>query len=413
MKKLLFLLILLLFNTLLYSQDTIPDKKDSLKTGLNVKIMYPEFSSEFKTLEPIYFIGYAFDYKDKIIPSDSLIWESDKDGIIGKGTQLKKTLSANLHRIIFRAKNNGFSKSDTTYILVKERYINEPPRVIKESPPVFPEEITKKGIQGIISLSLQIDKEGKVKNVDVIKNTTYNKECEKAAVSSAYNTVFSPAKEFGVPKEFTLIKEYGVGSIFENPELAKGIKISDRLRKELASKNEKARKKSIILNPAPITKVFPFIKRKDLRIKTQGKINLCVKLNKDGNISSLIIHNLTFKDKKYIRASVLAAFKSKYRPALKRGKPVETYFIIPYTFGYNNKDSDIEDEIWQPNIKEDIVFPEIKEYTKPEFRLKEVDKAIKNNIEKFSLIFKIDKKGKVKDIFELDKEKVKKIKGLK
>jgi len=263
-------------------------------------------------------------------------------------------------------------------------------------------------------LSLLIDTEGKVEKTDVIQNTTENKECEEIAVTAAQNISFEPAKEFGKPRKYIMLKEYGVGTLFQNPELAAGTKITEDLRRELAVKNQEAKKQASFLNPAPITRVFPIIGRKDLRVKTEGKISIGVNLTKEGTVSKLIIYDMTFKDRKYTDASIIAAFTSTYRPALQNGQPTETEFIIPYTFGLDDKEADIEPEIWSSEIKNEFIFPDTMEYRKPDFRIKDVIKAVEQlDIKEFSLFFKITKKGKVKDITPLDKEKVKKIKGLK
>jgi len=391
-----------------------PVNRESSKTGVDGKILFPESGQEYKTLESIPFVAHAFDYSQRYIPEDSLIWESDKDGIIGRGLSIKKDLSANFHRIIFRAKNNGYSISDTTYINVKNRYINELPEIIQNSVPEFPEEVVNTGIQGIITLYLLIDEEGTVEDARVIKNTTNNKKCEEIALDAARKIKFNPAKEFGKPRKYTMFKEYGVGSLFTNPDLSVGTKITEELRKEMAEKNLEAQKRESLINPAPISKVFPIIKRKDLRIETKGNIDLCVSLSKEGRISRLLIYKMTFKDRQYIEASIMAAIKSKYRPALQKGLPIETKFIIPYSYGYNNKDVDIGEEIWEYDIKDNIVFADTTEYQEPEFRLKEVKDAIeKKDIKEFTLYFKITEKGKVKNITPIDEEKVDQIEGLK
>lgn len=64
-----------------------------------------------------------------------------------------------------------------------------PPEPIYDVFPEYP-----KGVEGEIELSLLVDEQGKVKNVQVIRNTTRSKLCEQAVLKAAYQTLFNPAK---------------------------------------------------------------------------------------------------------------------------------------------------------------------------------------------------------------------------
>ncbi len=63
--------------------------------------------------------------------------------------------------------------------------------------PEYPEEEKKKGVQGVIRLSIHINSLGKVVEVLVIENTTNSERCAQAAVAAAYGSRFFPARERG------------------------------------------------------------------------------------------------------------------------------------------------------------------------------------------------------------------------
>lgn len=72
-----------------------------------------------------------------------------------------------------------------------------PPKPIAWRFPEYPEDEKKKGVHGIVKLSLHIDNTGKVIEVIVLDNTTNSSKCAEAAVEAAYGSRFFPAKENG------------------------------------------------------------------------------------------------------------------------------------------------------------------------------------------------------------------------
>ena len=70
-----------------------------------------------------------------------------------------------------------------------------PPRPIADVFPEYPDSEQKKGVKGEIVLSLLVDETGKVKNVQVVKNSTNSKVCEQSALRAAYQMRFMPAKK--------------------------------------------------------------------------------------------------------------------------------------------------------------------------------------------------------------------------
>ena len=68
------------------------------------------------------------------------------------------------------------------------------PRPVAEVFPEYPSSEKKRGVEGEIELALFVGKDGKVKNVQTVKNSTHSKACERSAIQAAYQTRFIPAK---------------------------------------------------------------------------------------------------------------------------------------------------------------------------------------------------------------------------
>ncbi len=65
--------------------------------------------------------------------------------------------------------------------------------------PIYPPLAQRAGIQGVIWLKALVDKEGKVRNVIIVKDSEANAGFEEAAVEAAYKTTWKPAIANGQP----------------------------------------------------------------------------------------------------------------------------------------------------------------------------------------------------------------------
>lgn len=83
-----------------------------------------------------------------------------------------------------------------------------PPKPIAWVFPEYPEEEKKKGVRGIVKLSLHIDEKGKVIEVIVLENTTESEKCAQAAIEAAYGSRFFPAREGNKPVSYWLSQPY-------------------------------------------------------------------------------------------------------------------------------------------------------------------------------------------------------------
>lgn len=68
------------------------------------------------------------------------------------------------------------------------------PRMIKQVVPSISDKDKKKGVKGSIDLSVEVDPNGKVINVIVLKTTINNPNVVKSVVEAAYKSFFIPAK---------------------------------------------------------------------------------------------------------------------------------------------------------------------------------------------------------------------------
>lgn len=83
-----------------------------------------------------------------------------------------------------------------------------PPRPIAWVFPEYPEEMKKKGIRGVVKLSIQVDESGEVAEVIVLENSTGSEKCAEAAVAAAYGSRFYPATRDGKPVQYWITQPY-------------------------------------------------------------------------------------------------------------------------------------------------------------------------------------------------------------
>ncbi|MFQ5823676.1 MAG: energy transducer TonB [bacterium] len=83
-----------------------------------------------------------------------------------------------------------------------------PPRPMAWVFPEFPEDEKKRGIQGVVKLSIHIDEKGYVVEVIVIENSTGSEKCAQAAIEAAYGSRFFPAREGKKPVGYWITQPY-------------------------------------------------------------------------------------------------------------------------------------------------------------------------------------------------------------
>jgi len=75
----------------------------------------------------------------------------------------------------------------------------DPPIQVKQIQPTYPPLAQRAGVEGVVWINALVDKEGKVRDVKIVKESGANAGFEEAAVEAAYATVWRPAIANGQP----------------------------------------------------------------------------------------------------------------------------------------------------------------------------------------------------------------------
>ena len=76
---------------------------------------------------------------------------------------------------------------------------DEQPQKIEAVEPKYPEMAAHAGIEGVVWVNVLVDKEGKVRDVKIVKDSGANAGFEEAATEAAYKTTWKPALSNGEP----------------------------------------------------------------------------------------------------------------------------------------------------------------------------------------------------------------------
>ena len=82
------------------------------------------------------------------------------------------------------------------------------PRPIREVIPEYPEDLRKKGVEGVIVLSILVNAQGKVDSVYVLNNSSGNKRLEMSAKAAALKSLYAPAKSKGKNMAYWISRPY-------------------------------------------------------------------------------------------------------------------------------------------------------------------------------------------------------------
>ncbi len=110
-----------------------------------VTILQPSTRANFTTDDLIFLRGEVVDLEDRAIPDDGLEWSSDRDGVLGNGSQLSTYLSPGLQRITLKAVDSAGHQAEDSIVLnvtVPEPSLPPPP--------------TSQGETGILGVGLPI-----------------------------------------------------------------------------------------------------------------------------------------------------------------------------------------------------------------------------------------------------------------
>ena len=85
----------------------------------------------------------------------------------------------------------------------QESKFDEPPMPTKTVPPVYPMELKREGVSGMVTMSITVDEKGNVLNPVVKKST--RPEFEQPAIDAVSKWRFEPAKKDGKPVQVQVV----------------------------------------------------------------------------------------------------------------------------------------------------------------------------------------------------------------
>lgn len=88
----------------------------------------------------------------------------------------------------------GHLPADTDFV-----FYEEPPLIVESMMPKYPEIARRAGIEGIVWVSVLLDKSGNVRDVRISRDSGQNAGFEEAAIEAARQTVWKPAISNGQP----------------------------------------------------------------------------------------------------------------------------------------------------------------------------------------------------------------------
>lgn len=88
-------------------------------------------------------------------------------------------------------------------VYAQESKFDEPPMPTKTVPPVYPADLKKEGVGGMVTMSITVDEKGNVSNAIVKKST--RPEFEQPAIDAVSKWKFEPAKKDGKPVQVQVV----------------------------------------------------------------------------------------------------------------------------------------------------------------------------------------------------------------
>jgi TonB family protein len=198
----------------------------------------------------------------------------------------------------------------------------QPPKLLKQVSPVYPEIARQAGVEGVVILEATTNPQGRVVDVRVLRSIPL---LDQAAVDALKQWVYEPMKVKGKPTGiiFTVtvvfkLKDHAkkgeVVSISpEDQEFAKGaVKVEGALKPPRLIKEVKP--------------VYPEAARRD---RVQGVVILAARIDTSGRVSAVkVLRSIPELD----QAAIDAVKQWVYEPMKIKGKPVEAVFTVTVRF---------------------------------------------------------------------------------
>ncbi len=220
-----------------------------------------------------------------------------------------------------------------------------PPSVIKQSPPVYPQEMSKSGLRGEVSVEFVINIEGNVEDAKVIESN--NPGFNEAALEAIRKWKFKPAKMGDKPVKARM-KQAIVFQLFGGQD-------AYTIEKPKKPKGTPPNVYEPDVSPKPRGVNLPVYPYELLRSRTKGSAEVRMIIDERGRIYEATVLKSTHPEFGLALAAAIQAYT--FDPALKQGKPIASALQMKQEFEpYDSVDRDTRDlldtEVRHP---EDIV----------------------------------------------------------
>lgn len=245
--------------------------------------------------------------------------------------------------------------------------LDELPLLVWNKKPEYPASALKDKAEGLVETKLYIDKLGAVSKVEITQSSG-RQDLDNAALEAARQYKFTPAKLNGaavnswvsVPFDFRMNSDIStIGSRFEREELPPIIvKEDDKGGEEMIAapkerKKDEGPKFSRIVRPR-----YPDVAKMQ---HARAQVDVTVTIDDKGDV--IAVRSLSHVRDDLVSASLAAAARCKFFPALRRGAPVESKTFINFLFG---RDKVVTDAEFLESAKAKIALPEPKVEVNPE-----------------------------------------------
>lgn len=211
--------------------------------------------------------------------------------------------------------------------------LKEYPKPISPIQPEYPQVAKLAGIQGKVFVETLINENGDVISTKILKSD--HETLEGAALEAIKKTKFSP----GLSKTGKKVKaSVVIPMAFKLDDKEKDIKMDSRNKNEqVAEDTEPDIDANVTVEKMPeaIKWVLPEYPEEAKKNGVTGKVFVKVLVDKEGNAKKVIA--IKSESDKLTQAAVDAAYKTKFSPAIQKGKPVSVWVVLPFKFALDDK----------------------------------------------------------------------------
>jgi TonB family protein len=192
----------------------------------------------------------------------------------------------------------------------------EPPKLVKQVDPVYPEAARQAGVEGVVILEAKADEQGNVMDARVLRSVA---PLDQAAVDAVRQWKYEPLVIDGKARKmvFTVTVRFALkdkaGSLQALEKLAAGATIANKE----------------IMPPKLVKEAMPVYPEAARLARVQGVVILGVKADKAGRVvDTVVLRSIPLLD----QAAIDAVKQWVYEPYLKDGQPVPIVFTVTVRF---------------------------------------------------------------------------------